>query len=174
MVRTRIYMYIDIFICIAYSVIFCWVCFALVKIFIRFVMWISFIISRQCYNNCVVDLLKFRISTHLWAIYGELADSTTKSMLFLFVTLRCFFSSFFSDATIHFFFVFFTLGALNLYFFGILSFIGSFDIYMCIVWIFHMYKMNTHWFLNILRVLSYVVVVCSFSFRRMEPLDISF
>lgn len=103
MVRTRIYMYIDIFICNAYSVIFCWVCFALVKIFIRFVMWISFIISCQCYYNCVVDLLKFRISTHLWAIYGELADSTTKSMLFLFVTLRCFFSSFFSDATIHFF-----------------------------------------------------------------------
>lgn len=119
--------------------------------------------------------MKFRISTHLWAIYGGLADSTTKSMLFLFVTLLCFFSSFFSDATIHFFFFgFFTLGALNLYFFGILSFIGSFDIYMCIVWIFHMYKMNTHWFLSILRVLSYVVVVCWCSFRRMEPLDISF
>lgn len=173
MERTRINIYIDIFICNAYSVLFCRVCFALVKIFIRFVMWISFIISRQCFYNSVVGLLKFRISTHLWAIYGELADSTTKSMLFLFVTLL-FFSSFFSDATIHFFFVFFTLGALNLYFFGILSFIGSFDIYMCIVWIFHMYKMNTHWFLSILRVLSYVVVVCWFSFRRLEPLDISF
>lgn len=111
---------------------------------------------------------------HIYGLYTESsADSTTKSMLFLFVTLL-FFSSFFSDATIHFFFVFFTLGALNLYFFGILSFIGSFDIYMCIVWIFHMYKMNTHWFLSILRVLSYVVVVCWFSFRRLEPLDISF